>query len=305
MRPAAALTALLCVLLAGCEESGGQDASPSSGTLPAETLEELWRAPGDDVAIVPGTSDYGPGRNRVSFLVVDKASKLVERPTARVWVARDLKQPPFQQVTARLERIGVPGGDTADAQAIYVASVDLPAPGKYWVLAEPIGGEPVQALGNLVVGKDAAAPRPGDPAIASDTPTLASTGGDLGALTTSRRPDRELYRVSVADALAAGDPFVVSFATPQFCESRTCGPVVDVVSAVRKRLGPSRIRFVHVEIYEGNDVANGVNRWVKEWKLPTEPFTFVVDRAGVVRATFEGAFSARELERAARAVAAP
>jgi hypothetical protein len=303
MRPAAACTAILCVLLAGCGDSGGQDASPSSGALPIETLEELWRAPGDDVAIVPGTSDYAPGRNRVSFLVVDEASKLVERPTARVRVARELKQPPFQQTTATLEQIGVPGGDTADAQAIYVATVDLPTPGKYWLLAEPVGGQPVQALGNLVVGKDAAAPRPGDEAIPSDTPTLASTGGDLDALTTSRRPDRELYRVSVAGALAAGEPFVVSFATPQFCESRTCGPVVDVVSAVRKRLGPSRMRFVHVEIYEGNDVANGVNRWVKEWKLPTEPFTFVVDRRGVVRATFEGAVSARELERAVRAVA--
>lgn len=303
MRPAAALTASLCVLLAGCGESGGQDASPSSGTLPTETLEELWRAPGDDVAIVPGTSDYGPGRNRVSFLVVDKASTLVERPTARVLVARDLKEAPFQQATASLEQIGVPGGDTADAQAIYVATVDLPAAGKYWLLAEPVGGEEVQALGNLVVGKDAVAPRPGDKAIPSDTPTLASTGGDLGALTTSRRPDRELYRSSVADALAAKEPLVVTFATPQFCESRTCGPVVDVVSAVRRRLGSTGVRFVHVEIYEGNDVANGVNQWVKEWKLRTEPFTFVVDRAGVVRATLEGAFSTRELERAVRRVA--
>jgi len=302
MRPAAALIAITCGLLAGCGSSGGQDASTSTGAAPPGSLEALWRAPGEDVAIVPGTSDYGPGSNRVSFLIVDSKSQLVERPTARVWIARDLKEEPYAETVAQLEPIGVPGGDEADAQAIYVAEVDLPEPGKYWLLAEPVGGTSIQALGNVVVGKDAAAPDVGDPAVPSKTPTLASTGGDLEALTTSRRPDRALYRSSVAQALAAGDPFVVSFATPLYCQSRTCGPVVDVVSVVRKKLERRGVRFVHVEIYEGNDPANGFNRWVDEWKLPTEPFTFVIDRGGVISAKLEGAFSVAELERAVRMV---
>ena len=63
------------------------------------------------------------------------------------------------------------------------------------------------------------------------------------------------------------------------------------------------MRFIHVEIYEDNDPANGVNRWVKQWRLPTEPFTYVVDRNGVIRAKLEGAFSAGELEAAAKTVA--
>ena len=57
-----------------------------------------------------------------------------------------------------------------------------------------------------------------------------------------------------------------------------------------------------VEIYKDNDPANGVNRWVDQWRLPTEPFTYVVDRNGVIRTKLEGAFSARELERAVAAV---
>jgi hypothetical protein len=304
MRSAAALTALLCVLLAGCGGSGGQDATSTTTAAESGSLEELWRAPGEDVAIVAGTSDYGPGENRVSFLVVNGKSELVERPTARVWVSRGLKQRPYQETTARLEPIGLPGGATADAQAIYVTHVKLPGPGKYWLVAEPVGGQRIQALGNLVVGKKPAAPAVGDRAIASKTPTLASTGGDLQKLTTSRRPDRALYRTSVAQALAARDPFVVTFATPQYCQSRTCGPVVDVVSAVRKRFSARGVRFIHVEIYEDNDPANGVNKWVNEWKLPTEPFTFVVDRNGVIRAKLEGAFSAGELSSAVEQVTA-
>jgi hypothetical protein len=303
MRPAAALTALACVLLAGCGSSGGQDADTSSSSSASGTIEQLWRAPGEDVAIVPGTSDYGPGTNRISFLVIDSESRLVERPTARVWIARGLDQKPYARATARLERIGVAGGDEAEVPAIYVTRVRTPSPGKYWLLAEPVGGRKIQALGNVVVGKQTQAPSVGDRAIPSRTPTLASTGGNLERLSTSSHPDPALYRSSVAQALAAKVPFVVSFATPLYCKTRTCGPVVDVVDSVRKQNLRSDARFIHVEIYAGNDPANGVNRWVREWKLPTEPFTFVVDRSGVVRAKLEGAFSASELQRAVREVA--
>ena len=261
----------------GPSAQGDSRAAPPSGSL-----EALWRAPGEDVAIVPGTSDYAPGANRVSFLVVDKQSRLVEGASARVWVARGLQQKPFLRTTARSEPIGVPGGDAADVSRLYVTSLDLPSAGKYWMLAEPVGaGRRIQALGNVVVQKRSEAPGVGDRAIATDSPTLASTGGNLERLTTSTRPDRALYEISVADALAAHVPFVVSFATPQFCQTRTCGPVVDVVSSVRKRLAGSPVRFIHVEIYEDNDPAKGTNRWVNDWRLPTEPFTFVVDGRGI------------------------
>jgi hypothetical protein len=302
---APALVLAFATLLAGCGGSGEavDEASGTTGTPAGGTLEALWRAPGEDVAVVAGTSDHAVGENRVSFLVVDKQSRLVERPTARVWVSRGLKQRPFARTTARLEPIGVPGGATVeDVGGIYVATIDTPTPGTYWFLAEPVGGRKVQALGNVVVRKRSKAPSVGDRAIPSRTPTLESTGGDLTVLTTSRHPDRALYRTSIAEAMAAHAPFVVSFATPQFCQTRTCGPVVDVVSAVRKRLRTPGWRFIHVEIYEDNDPAKGVNRWVSQWRLPTEPFTFVVDRTGVIRTKLEGAFSAAELERAVEAV---
>jgi hypothetical protein len=264
------------------------------------------RAPGADVAAVLGTSDYEPGENRVSFLVVDRQSRLVTTPTAKVWVSRGLNQQPFVQATARSEPIGVPGGATADAGDIYVARMRLAKPGKYWLLAEPVGaGAPIQAVGNLVVHPESSAPFVGDRAIASRTPTLATTGGELKQLTTAKHPDKALYRISVAAALAAKKPFVVTFATPLYCQSRTCGPVVDVVSAVRQQFTASGVPFIHVEIYKGNDPANGTNQWVNEWKLPTEPFTFVVDGKGIIRARFEGAFSRAELAAAVRKVASP
>jgi hypothetical protein len=93
---------------------------------------------------------------------------------------------------------------------------------------------------------------------------------------------------------------VVVFATPKFCESRTCGPVVDVVDSVRTRFAGKGIRFIHVEIYRGNNPQNGLNRWVREWRLPSEPWTFVVGRDGRIKAKFEGSVSSGELTAAVR-----
>src|SRR2546430_12366879 len=52
-----------------------------------------------------------------------------------------------------------------------------------------------------------------------------------------RRPPRSTLfpYTTLFRSLHAHVPFVLVFATPAFCTSRTCGPVVDVVDAIRKR----------------------------------------------------------------------
>jgi hypothetical protein len=272
-----------CLISPGCGGSSSAQEEPKGSTL-----ESLWRAPGEDVAIIPGSADFGPGKVRLTFLVVDGQGRVVTRPEARVWVAGGLKERPFAETTARSERIGVEGSEPSDPEAVFVSAL----------LAEPVGGKKIQAVGNVVVKERPAAPAVGDAAFASDTPTLANA--TLKELTTSKTPDRELYQRSVAAALRAKEPFVVAFATPAYCTSRTCGPVVDVVSAVRRKHAGSGIRFIHVEIYEGNDPAKGENKWVKEWKLPSEPWVFLVGPDGKVRQRFEGTVSVRELDAAVR-----
>ena len=300
MRPAAALTVLSCLLLVGCGGSGGSEKDtvvPGGGA----TLEELWRAPGDDVAIVPGTKNHEPGAVRVSFVVVDGQGRPVTLPTARVWVAKALEARPFLETTAKLERIGVPGGSEADASHLYVARFRVPKPGTYWLLAEPEEGEEkVQAVGNVVVSKEDPEPDVGDRAFASKTPTISSTGGRLSELTTRVPPDESLLEYSIADSLRQRTPFVATFATPKFCSSRTCGPVVDVVEEVASRFEGDDVRFIHVEVYEDNDPVKGYNRWMREWKLDTEPWTFLVDRRGRIAERFEGVVSVAELEQAVR-----
>ena len=223
---------------------------------------------------------------------------MITLPTAKVWVAKALDAKPFLEGEAKLERIGVPGGAEADATHLYVSRLRLDSPGTYWLLAQPEGGPTsVQAIGNVIVD-ESPVPDVGEPAVASDTPTIASTGGDFSKLTTRTPPDETLLRHSVADSLRAKVPFVVTFATPEFCSSRTCGPTVDVVEAVADRYEDENVRFIHVEVYEDNDPAKGFNEWVREWKLSTEPWTFLVGADGRIVDRFEGAVSTLELEAA-------
>jgi hypothetical protein len=303
MRLRVSLIAVLLFVAAGCGGSSGE----SGGAADGDSLDSLWKRPGEDVAVIPGTSDYAPGDVRVSFLVVAGDGQVIQRPRARVWLAPSRSAAPIQETEARLEPVGAEDSEAVagDVRYLFVANVKVPRAGTWWYVAEPVGGYRIQALGQLQVRPKAFSPAIGTKAPASDTPTLASTGGDLATLSTATDPEPKLYERSVAQALAAKEPFVVAFATPKFCQSRACGPVVDVVDDMRKEFAPRGVRFIHVEVFEGNDPTKGVNRWMKEWNLQTEPWVFVVDADGKIVSKFEGSASADELRAAIEPVAAP
>lgn len=296
--PAARLAILVAAALGAAACGGGTQKPPAANTLAA-----VLDRPGQDVSLVQGTGDYAVGQVRVAFLVVDQQARVISRPRARIWVGRSLDSTPLLTTEARLESIGIPGHSEAasgGATSIFVARFRIAQPGRYTLVAQPAGAE-IQGVGTLDVRKRPQAPALGDEAVPSRTPTLASAGGDAAVLTTARPPDRSLLRYSVADSLAAHVPFVLVFATPKYCTSRTCGPVVDVAEAVQKRFAGRGIRFIHVEIYEDNNPSKGQNRWVREWRLPTEPWVFLVGRDGRIKARFEGSVSAAELEAVVRA----
>lgn len=306
LRATAALASLF--MLAGC---GGRNGGDAGGDTAATTetgdtktvTAPGWAAPllsekGPEGAAVMASSDFAAGANRVSFLLVRSDSSLVRAPVADVYY-QPRAAGATEKAVARLVPIGVKGSaqDADDVKEIYVATLALPRTGKQWIVVQP-RGVAFQGFQILDVKAKPSAIAVGERAPASSNPTLATKPANK--ITTSRPPDTALLRYSVAESLEARVPFVVTFATPAFCQSRTCGPTVDVVDAVRKRFESRGIRFIHIEIYEDNLPGNGVNRWVKEWKLPTEPWVYVVDRRGVVRDRFEGAVSVSELERSIR-----
>lgn len=289
----------LTFLAAGCGSTKTHVQTQSVG-VPG-SLQSLWNDSGQAVGLIPGTTDYSPGDVRISFLVVDNHGRVVATKRARVWLSDSLNAKPSQQAVARLEDVGVPGvTKSVPVNSLYVAHLHIPSAGTYYVLARPVGGVRIGGVGQITVSAHSQTPEVGERAFPSKTPTLASAHGRAAQLTTRVPPDRALLRYSIRDSLAEHVPFVVTFATPRWCSSRTCGPVVDVVDHERRAFADSRIRFIHVEIYADNDPRKGFNPWYRQWHLPSEPWTFLVGRDGRVKAKFAGAVSMTELGQAIR-----
>jgi hypothetical protein len=198
---------------------------------------------------------------------------------------------------------------------LYVTNVTLPTAGDWTaeVTTSAPGGPTETIRFDFQVKDDASAIRVGEKAPASDTPTAEDVGGDLAQLSTDDDPDPAFYESSVADAVRAGQPFVLVFATPAFCTSKQCGPTLDSVKPLAAEF--PAVTFIHVEPFElafvdgrlqpvldGNGQLKAVAA-VNEWGLLSEPWTFVVEGSGVVRASFEGAAAADELRGSIEAVA--
>jgi len=324
--PSCATTAALLamLLLAGC---GGDSSSSSAGDagmpfdvaieqaqdvsrddFPATTGRTLQQIADPLPAVQAGlaTSVYTPGENRLAFGVIDAANEFIYGKTA-VYLARGpneeaigpfpapadplVVEPPFRSEGAALA--------TGDIAAIYEAQVDLPEPGRWSVLAvSRAQGKTYGAATQIEVARDSPIPAPGEPAPRVETETLASADGDVASIDT-REPPSDMHEVSFAD-VSGEKPVALLFATPQLCQTRVCGPVVDIAAQLEAKYG-DEMEFIHQEVYEDNIVERGLRPPLERFNLRTEPWLFTVDAQGRVAARLEGSFGNEGFERAIRA----
>jgi hypothetical protein len=249
------------------------------------------------VANAPGTFDVGEPQRLLVGLVDSETAEFLAKPDLRssgVLIAPDSSE---REVETEFlwtvpERVG-----------IYLIRDTFDQEGTWWVKLRPSGlTESMQA--SFVVGSNDPMPGVGDPAVAVATRTTADF--DLAEISSDPDPDPAFYDLSLDEALANGKPTVVVFASPAFCTSQTCGPMLDQVEAVAPR--HPGVNFLHVEIYENLDANTQSDLRITEaviaWKLPSEPWVFVMDGDGTVAARFEGALKEGELEEALAALSA-
>ncbi|HET6570372.1 MAG TPA: hypothetical protein VFG58_02665 [Solirubrobacterales bacterium] len=184
--------------------------------------------------------------------------------------------------------------DPDAATIVYNANLDFSSDGEWRIAALIKQGDETVAtlLPSVTVGEFNDVPRVGERPPKIHTPTASEVGGDLSKITTRVPPDTQ-NRVDFAAALGK-EPIFLLFATPQFCQSRVCGPVVDVAEQVKDQFG-DRAAFIHMEIYNENDPSKNVRPQVRAFHLPSEPWLFAIDRHGVIRAEIEGAFGVDRL----------
>jgi len=290
-------------LLAGCGSSDdGADGAPPAAP-PESNTTNFPRGGGKNVADLVSSMPEGPvlapsvavlevGRNRFGFALFDRARKQLNASKVAIYVASEDGSRVRGPYAVRDESLAVQPAyrsqttaqDPDAAQSVYVARLPLKR-GKHRLIA-------LADLDGRVVASSQISVEAGG----VHTPTAADVGGDLSKIDTRVPPAASLHEVDFADVLGK-KPVVLVFATPQLCQSRVCGPVVDITAQVQQKYG-SKVAFIHEEIYKDNDPSKGFTQPVAAWHLPTEPWAFVIDGGGKITARFEGAFSAGELERA-------
>ena len=279
---------------------------PKGSGLSFQDLESRYPA---QLSLGIGASVMRQGSNRVPFVVLDKGARPVTNADVALYTVKTngsgvrgpfpARQTPFGVEPEFLSETSK--GDTA--KSFYAADVDFKG-------RPPIG---VFALVRMDGRLVAAAPSPlgireahggnppdiGEPAVRIHTATIDDVE-DPSELTTRQPPNPGMLRTDFADVVGR-KPTVLVFATPALCQSRVCGPTVDVAEQVRTEVG-NGVAFVHQEIYRNNEVNRGLRPQLLKWRLASEPWIFVVDRDGRIADRFEGAVSVPELRSAVEKV---
>jgi hypothetical protein len=189
----------------------------------------------------------------------------------------------------------------SDVRGLYVTRLTFARPGPWGieVQARDDSGSLATARITVTVSNSPQTPALGTPAPRSRN-LVAADVRDLRQIDTSQKPDPRLHQIRIADAIAQRKPQLIVFATPQFCTSRMCGPVVDIVRQLLPEYN-KRVAFTHQEIWQ-DFASKKVFPTVEEWRLVSEPWIFVVDGEGIIQGKFEGLVTVRELEQALQQV---
>lgn len=302
----------------------------AKGRTLAEVLEAEGAKP-STLVVSPAAEVFNKGENRYPFGVFQRDRSQVSDADVALYFARvpavknkqagefgaaagttastkaeerALDQPAVGPFPAAIEslstepafRAQTTAEDPNAATVVYTTHVNFPSDGEWRIAALIRRGDEVTTtlLPSAEVGAFRKVPRVGQKAPLIHTPTPADVGGDLSKITTRIPPDTQ-NKVDYADVLGK-EPIVLLFATPQFCQSRVCGPVVDVAEQLKQLYG-DKVAFIHMEIYNDNDPSKHVRPQVQAFHLPTEPWLFAIGRDGRIKDEIDGAFGVEELTR--------
>jgi hypothetical protein len=289
-----AVFAAIAILITSCSPS-----TPAPTALPTALPNQLSISngtPAEGLSVVMVQSVLTIGKNRFAIGLM-KGNEFIKQASLMLtfYNLANGKQERYGSLPATY-REG-PDGYTG----IYTADVVFPNAGS-WGLAvtgatsdgkaidQKIGFDVTAVTPQLIVGKKAPAVK---------TPTLDSVNNDLTKLTSDTAPEAGFYRVSLDAAVSNGKPSIVQFSTPAFCTSRLCGPVYDVLKQMYTSYS-DKLNFIHVEVYKDLPHPN-LNQpqfadAMRAWGLSTEPWTYILDKNGVVYWRAEGLVTVDELK---------
>ena len=305
----AALVALLATLAVAC--GSGEDAPPQSLDFSARAVGEAFDP---DVQPVVLNSALAAGRNRLAFgffcadasLILEASGSMrlyrldASRQGAFV-VSYELQRAAFSQQTDHEHADGSTHVHQDELVAVFYANVDFDGTGD-WAAALDVEIEGERHRGLLVqpfnVLERTPEPQVGDLLPESPHLTLRHTS-DITLVSSMARPVLEMNELTVVEAVATGKPVLVAIATPAYCQSRFCGPLMEAVVVPLWEEFGSEVQFVHIEPFI-LEAVRATGRLIpipllEDWQLQTEPWVFIAAPGGAVTAKFEGVASLEEV----------
>ena len=196
--------------------------------------------------IASSNGNIGVGEQRVLLALIDPETDelLASEDRAANMTLRDRNGAPIETYPMFFV-------ETVEERGLYGANVFIPEAGTYQVTIDADGLNTAGPVG-LVTVEDPSVIQVGEAAPLSVTRTAAEYP-DLSVISSDPEPDPEMYRLSVDEAVSNGTPSVVIFATPAWCLSQTCGPLLAQIKSLRADW--NGVDFVHVEVFDDIQVA--------------------------------------------------
>jgi hypothetical protein len=272
------------LLLAAC---GSDSGSKGEGT---STTTEDTAGGGSLIALFPQSGFVvAEMPQRITFGLADEGGAMLAEGPANLdfEVRRDGDK--VMDLSSAFHNEGIPRG-------YYPLEATFPATGDYTVVAR-VDGHDVDA--SFSVGAESSVPQVGDVMPVFDTPTTKDARGVDPICTAD--PQCPLHADDLRATLAADKPTALLVGTPAYCQVGICGPVLDVLLAVR----PSApdITCIHAEVYTSGaaaaeDIQSAkLTEAVEQLGLTYEPALFVIGSDGKLAARLDNIYDQAELKR--------
>lgn len=305
--------ALVLLLVVGCSSSS--DEPKFSEIVVVERGKPIAQALADEIIVGENrfifyvlSADEIPvvdARTRITFYDLNEGEEKKETYDAvSVVPARDAG------LTEQIVHIHADGSrhihvNAGEQIGLYSVSVNFDRSGLWGAEVDIDGGSPPlteKLLLRFNVIEQGTVPNIGDDAPPSENLTAADVE-DLSIIDTSSEPSAEMHEMTIAEGIESGNPTLVLFAAPGYCQSFICGPEYEIMKKLYGEYQGRPVNFIHVEFYQ--DAARGNRNPVaaaQEWNLRTEPWFFLIDGDGKIAARFEGPTSLFELREALRKI---
>lgn len=276
------------LILAACAPKSSSEGSDDDKSTEQATvaLAPLFGQNGYITAEVP---------QRVAFhaIFMDGSKDTTPPDPLEITITVDGHDPIVQQVQAH-------GRDLAPAPTYYPVHFTPPAGGRYTATAT-LDGQEVSTVFDVGDKGSSDIPGPGDALPAMVTPTTED-GQGVDPICT-QTPECHLHAVSLDDALGEGRPVAYLVATPKFCQTGSCGPVLDVLEQVTGDY-TDKVTFIHQEVYQSakeaaEDGANAeLTAPLRQMNMISEPVLYITGSDGVLAYRLDTVYDEAELRAA-------